>query len=367
MLSQCIFFVFVLFGSAGPSLSLAFSVLPSVGIAMRRTGSRGVERTSPPFFPAAPASRGSRRTLSPCLATQTDTSYDIISASGALYDWVKGESLSSLMPLNDLLVIIEEARSNEVFVQKVKHDFDHLWTQATMLLDKENRSIREILGTSFVEKILKYVETTNFYEPTSVRAFLSTPVFETMLGGILYEGIFEFLQKVDIIGNIINKMPIIGAIRQAIMKEVKNSLDKTLGVQIKSFLSSFNKVAVQRMADFVLSPQNVQSFEKANVNLVNFLLTKKLKDLLPTHGDGNTRIKNFVWTLLLTVPIEDIRRVVTIVYDKVGEKSLSDALRLSFDDVITASPRGQVVLTKTLNRFLDSSYGQTFLRSLSRE
>ena len=43
-------------------------------------------------------------------------------------------------------------------------------------------------------------------------------------GGILYEGIFEFLRKVDIIGNIINRLPIIGPIRVAIMKEFKSSL-----------------------------------------------------------------------------------------------------------------------------------------------
>jgi hypothetical protein len=45
-----------------------------------------------------------------------------------------------------------------------------------------------------------------------------------IVGGILYEGIFEFLRKVDIIGNIINRLPIIGPIRVAIMKEFKASL-----------------------------------------------------------------------------------------------------------------------------------------------
>ena len=33
-------------------------------------------------------------------------------------------------------------------------------------------------------------------------------------------------------------------------------IDKTLGGQIKSFLSTFNKVAVSRMVDFILAPSN---------------------------------------------------------------------------------------------------------------
>jgi len=49
-----------------------------------------------------------------------------------------------------------------------------------------------------------------------------------IVGGILYEGIFEFLRKVDIIGNIINRLPIIGPIRVAIMKEFKASLGGTM-------------------------------------------------------------------------------------------------------------------------------------------
>jgi len=49
-----------------------------------------------------------------------------------------------------------------------------------------------------------------------------------IVGGILYEGIFEFLRKVDIIGNIINRLPIIGPIRVAIMKEFKASLGVTM-------------------------------------------------------------------------------------------------------------------------------------------
>ena len=84
-------------------------------------------------------------------------------------------------------------------------------------------------GEKNTNNILKAVEGVDIYEPASVRAFLQNSAFENMIGGILYEGIFEFLQKVDIIGNIVNSLPLIGPMRQAIVKEFKNTMDRTLG------------------------------------------------------------------------------------------------------------------------------------------
>jgi len=86
----------------------------------------------------------------------------------------------------------------------------------------------------------------------------------------------------DIIGGIINKLPIIGPLRVGIVKEFKSQLDNTLGPQVKTFLSSYNRVAVQRVTDFVLSPQNTASFRKANRNLVDSLLSRPTNTLLPS-------------------------------------------------------------------------------------
>ncbi|RYH30269.1 hypothetical protein EON65_05705 [archaeon] len=291
--------------------------------------------------------------------------YDIIGASESLYDWIRKESLSSVVSKQNLLSSINEIRSDCVFTQKLQAEFDYIWPKVSAAIEEENRSLKDIIGDKITTKVLKFVESINIYEPTSVTAFLSTPVFESMLGEILYEGIIEFIQKADIIiGTIINKMPIIGAIRQAVIKEIKANLDITLRVQIKSFLSSFNKVAVQRMVEFILSTQNQKALEKANANLVGFLLNKKVKDVFPTQGEDNRRLKQFVWNLLLFTPIEDIDRILSVIYEKLDGQPISSILRIEFRDFIDASPTGERVLVDIIERFFRSSEGDRFKNSL---
>ena len=60
-----------------------------------------------------------------------------------------------------------------------------------------------LAGVDASRKLLIAVGDLDIYDATTVQAFLQAPAFEQMIGGILYEGIFEFLQRVDIIGNIV--------------------------------------------------------------------------------------------------------------------------------------------------------------------
>ena len=66
----------------------------------------------------------------------------------------------------------------------------------------------------------------------ATRAVLRTPAVEGVIGSVLYEGIFQFIQTVDIIGNIVNGLPVIGPIRQQILNAFKKELDRTLGRQV---------------------------------------------------------------------------------------------------------------------------------------
>ena len=66
----------------------------------------------------------------------------------------------------------------------------------------------------------------------------------------------------DIFGGIVNSLPIIGPIRQQITFEFKKSLDRILGPQVKSFLGSYNRVAVEQMVSFILSKENTAALKK---------------------------------------------------------------------------------------------------------
>jgi hypothetical protein len=51
-----------------------------------------------------------------------------------------------------------------------------------------------------------------------LKAFMRTKAVESLAGAILYTGIFEFVQRADILGNIVNQLPVIGPVRQQVLE-----------------------------------------------------------------------------------------------------------------------------------------------------
>jgi hypothetical protein len=215
-----------------------------------------------------------------------------------------------------------------------------------------------LIGEKNVVKVLNTVESWDVYDPQTVHTFLyNTPLFENMIGGILYEGIFEFIKRVDVLGNIVNKLPIIGPIRMAIAAELKSSLDRTIGVQIKTFLSSYNKIAVQRMAEFVLSPSNQVALRKVNINIVDSLVSKPISSLLPlddAHAN-NAQLKKAVWSALMHTPMSEVEPVVDVIYDKIGTIPFGNILTGSVSEVLNSSATANTVFSRNIMRFLVST------------
>lgn len=253
----------------------------------------------------------------------------------------------------------------DVLQQQYNQTWDKFFDQVTT----ESRSLKQILGNELSSRLLASVESTDIYDPTTVQAFLKNPVFESMLGSILYEGIFEFLQRVDIIGNIVNALPIIGPIRIAIVKEFKASLDKTIGGQIKVFLSSFNKVAVQRMVDFILSPQNRKSFSLANRNVLDTLLSKPLNSILPSNlskermGPIN-KFKEDFWATIRDTPISELELLADNIYNKFGAESVGGYLDIDVERALDAIPSAEAVAKRNLLRLLQSDLGKQAFEDL---
>jgi hypothetical protein len=222
-------------------------------------------------------------------------------AADAVEKWLLNEPFDQILPRENLSAAVKEFQSNSASLESNKALFEKWWLQFEKTMREEIRPLKVILGSQTVSELLENVEKADVYDPTTVRAFLQNPAFETMIGGILYEGIFEFIQRVDIIGNIVNKLPIIGPIRQTIMSEFKKNLDKSLGGQVKTFLSSFNRVAVQRMIDFILSPSNRISLQKANRNVVQSLLERPLSTVIP-DANFSIVVRDQIWKALTEVP-----------------------------------------------------------------
>jgi hypothetical protein len=275
------------------------------------------------------------------------------------YIWLQKESISSLVPQEDLIQVITEVRGNKETLDDLKVEYEKIWDYFENEFRNEKRTLKQLLGKGYTEKLLSAVEKADVYDPATVRAFIQTPVFEDMLGGILYEGIFEFLQRVDILGNIVNNLPIIGPIRQTIVKEFKISLDKTLGGQIKGFLSSFNKVAVQRMADYVLSPKNRISFSKANSRFLDAFISREVSSIV-SNKEANKQYKVSLWSIVTNTPISEFQSILDNVYSNYGNIVIAQYTpKIDFFlKLIGTTSSIDRLVEKTSRKFLSSEEGK---------
>jgi hypothetical protein len=181
-------------------------------------------------------------------------------------------------------------------------------------------------------------------------------LFCTNCRSVLYEGIFEFIQKVDILGNIINGLPILGPMRAQVVQSVKRETDRTLGKQVKSFLGSYSTMATEQVASMVLSQENSAGFAQARRKLGEELLKRPVTSLLPPEATV-VELRDSLWALVqLPLPAGDAA-VVDRVYELVGDISLCD-----LDIPPTPEPVSDL-MSRALNRFIVSEEGKSFTRA----
>jgi len=267
----------------------------------------------------------------------------LFSSSRPVVDWAKNEPFELLLPQNDFLDIVSEILSDPLLIDDSERLVSKNWESLEKRLLSEERSIRQIIGEGTTERVLESVQNLNEYDPEAVKAFLGSEAVNALFARVLYDGIFEFVQKIDIFGNIINSLPVIGPIRQQIVREAKRNLDKSLGPLVQSFLGTYTKIAVMQAIEFILSPSNRKSFGSANVRLVSSLLQRPVNSLLPPSSVNN-KLKEDAFAYIRNINMEEVERYVDSVYGLVGDKTLDDIVEV--DRIIDASP----TLQKTIDR-----------------
>ena len=204
----------------------------------------------------------------------------------------------------------------------------------------------------------------DFLELIPVASLLFAPKFyrfgsrNTALNAVLSsakdDGIYEFFQTIDVFGNIISNLPVLGPIRNKIRDDLKSQLDRTLGPTLRGFLGGYTSVAIGRAAGFVLSEQNRRAFGAANARLLQSLLERPLEDLLPESSNPSVaKLRDEFFGYLRNLGDEnssDLEEYAALVYDLIGDKSL-DSLGLNVHRVLDASP----TLESTANRILDEA------------
>eukprot|EP00617_Octactis_speculum_P019036 CAMPEP_0185763802 /NCGR_PEP_ID=MMETSP1174-20130828/22698_1 /TAXON_ID=35687 /ORGANISM="Dictyocha speculum, Strain CCMP1381" /LENGTH=282 /DNA_ID=CAMNT_0028446041 /DNA_START=93 /DNA_END=941 /DNA_ORIENTATION=+ len=270
----------------------------------------------------------------------------------AIEQWSRAQTLRTFIPPDEMAAAIRDLRNNEAMWAQVKPNYERLSRRIEDQLRDETRTISELMGESVREKLLDSVNQLDG-DPEATRAFFTSPAVESVIGSILYDAIFEFIKTVDILGNIVNSLPVIGPIRQQIMGSLRKELDRTLGRQVKGFLGSYSKLATEQLATLVLSEANAAGFRTATRKIVEQVLERPVNSLLPSPATAE-EIRNTAWDMAnQPLPLAD-DEIIERVYSTFGDVKVED---LGIEDVEPIRRLADGVL----ERFLASEEGKAFL------
>ncbi|KAL3768667.1 hypothetical protein ACHAW5_000818 [Stephanodiscus triporus] len=244
------------------------------------------------------------------------------------------------------------------------------------LREEDQRTPAELLGRDLTDRILSSIRgdapsskngrgRSINYDPQTVRTFLESDAINSLFTQLLYDAIFEFTTKFDILGNAISNLPLLGPVRNQVLKESKRNMDRTLGPLLQMFLSGYTRVAIRQAVDFVVSEENAPAFGKANARLVSYLLEKRtVADWLPEES-VLAEWREEIWSYL--VGLEDgaengvkddqkkiVEQSIEWLYDLVGDKCIED-VGLNVDNILNASPTFEKSLGKFWQRCQDAS------------
>lgn len=294
-------------------------------------------------FHVSPAALAPHRTRT--ARTAADEAYSHFDA------WARQRTLREVLPPMDLARAVRSMRADKALLDSYRPIYDKATARIEKTLREETRTIREIIGEEASMRALASLEGIAG-DPEATRAVLRTPAVESVIGSILYEGIFEFIQTVDLIGNIVNSLPIIGPIRQQIVSGFKRELDRTLGRQVKSFLGSYSRLATEQLASLVLSEENSKGFAQARRRLGEEVLGRPLSSLVPASAVVQD-LRESAWALAETpLPVDD-EEIIDRVYSLFGDQTIEE---LGLETPSQISSLGASVLEK----FLSSEEGKSF-------
>ena len=324
------------------SLTMVSAFSPTrVNVIMPSSSSSGISSSPSTMIAPRPSSLASHLQMS---NTDPNTAREAI-------NYLKSQKFEQILPKQEALSILNELLNEKQLIDDSEQVLTRNWQKLQSKLENEQRSIAEILGTETTNQILDSVQNINGYDKDAVQAFLQSEAVNQLLAQILYDGIYNFFQTIDVFGNIIGNLPIIGPIRNQIRDETKRQLDRTVGPLIQSFLKSYTKTAVMEVSVFVLSPKNQQMFAMANVKLVKNVLGRPVNSLVPGDDLGIKLIRDSV-EYLKNVEQSDLEDYVDFIYDLLGDKALDDAFNVN--RIIDASPTMQKSIDRVWNDLLYS-------------
>lgn len=266
------------------------------------------------------------------------------------------QTLESLLSPADAKLIYEELffssggdGQSSIFNDETYEQYVKYWDKLGRKLREETRTPADLMGSDLTNRILSFIRGegggssgSGSYDAQTVKTFLESDAINSLFTQLLYDAIFEFTTKFDILGNAISNLPLLGPVRNQVLKESKRNMDRTLGPLLRQFLSGYTRVAIRQAVDFVVSKENASAFGNANAKLVGYLLKERSVSAWVPEDKVLAEWRQDVWDYVVGLERGSdnqkiINQSVDWVYDLVGDKCVDDA-GVDVSSILDSSP-----------------------------
>jgi hypothetical protein len=261
-------------------------------------------------------------------------------------EWLRSREVGELLDRNEWTTVARGLIEDESVRDRSRYVYNILWDWLYEELQAEERTLREVIGPELSDELVQYAREVELDEETA-RILFRNPAAEAMFGDVLYEGINEFLSRVDIIGAILDKIPLIGGIKGKVQSNIPDGIAGLVEGRIKQFLGNFSGAACEKGMNVVLSPDHRQDVRMVQAEVVNHYLDRPVREFLPDEERAQ-RWRDALWAGI-EMNLDDLEETLSRVkrfYDEIESVPL--------ERCIAGNPPGSVLelLGSTLGDFL---------------
>lgn len=272
--------------------------------------------------------------------------------------WLRRQKVSSVLSREQATALLEDLRTDKRFWAQQRRQFSRVWTAIVEGLSQEERPLSAVLGPDTSSRLLDALEEMDdeTLEPL-VNSIVRSELVEKLLGYVLYEGILEFVESVDLLGNLVNRMPILGPLRQQAVAEGRKQLRNVMGDQLVSFLGGYTASAASQAASFALSKDNARLMSSTRRKVASRLLETPIGKLVALNDLEMAILRDSIWMAVQEFRLPNEDQLLDRLYHEFGDEPFAILLPRSERraDGAPFFESGRDVLRGTLSQFLASN------------
>ena len=280
----------------------------------------------------------------------------------ALDSWMRAQTVEAVLPKVEAKALLLSLREDRRFWAQQRKQFSVVWITFEKSLRDEKRPLSELLGSETSKRLLTAGEEMED-DPALVNTVLRSEIVEQLLGKILYEGILEFVERSDPLGNFLGQLPLLGLVRQAALQTARKQLDSLLGDKLSNFLGEYTASSVESATTFLLSPETADVRRSARRSAAAKLLAKPVRELVQLNEVEMVLVRDSVWAAVQEFRLPDETDLLDRLYDEFGRQPFSILLpskaAISRGDA-PLFERGRSVLGTIISSFFASSEWQSW-------